>query len=672
MKKKGLYIFITLITIILLSLYLVLLNNKKEKESSFKKWNHLSIEQKVTKAEKFLAKIEKTEDIDKIIEVYCYLGDCYYKEFRFIESLNCYTNAHQLSEKNGEINTLPDITYKLAINYLDIGEYIKAHMYAIKTDSIERKSKSRSAETLNLLGSIYEKSGLYVKSLAMHYESLEIQKANKNQIGIANSYHNLAHIYMAGQRFDKAYTFYTNALEIYQKLSQNHHDSSLIKISVGKIKLSIGNYFISQNDSVNAFKFLNEALDIFVKEKNNVEIAQTLLYFGNYYLENKNYEKSNDYYSKSLKISNKTNNKIGKAAAKLNLSKVYYLHGDIEKAKKLLKEIVILTNEIGAKRQFAETAFLLYSIYTELPDSSEQIRKYAKLHFSSKKYLPNDETQDSIIQKSVHHEVTAQKNEEIEVQKYKQKSQIIILISLLIIIVISVAFYYYRRNSKQKRQYEIKIAEEQLQRFKEVVSAIENERKRIAIDLHDSLGQMLSTTKLYLSGLEDVIETQSETNKKLYKDTMNLLDSSCTELRNISYNIMPSSFIKYGLIASINELINKINDSELINVVFNNDGAETKYNENLEILVYRIVQESLNNIIKHAKATLVNLNFYQEKNVLYLSIKDNGKGMENISLFRNKGLGWKSIFSRIEMLEGTIDVITGINKGTEIKVEIPV
>ncbi|NJO88040.1 MAG: tetratricopeptide repeat protein [Chloroflexia bacterium] len=651
-------------------IYLFINDNKNEK-SIYTKWSGLPLKQQVKKAGEHLKIVEKTNNFDEIIEAYYYLGDCYYKLFRFNESLNCFTKAYQLSEMHEGINILPDITYKLAINYLDIGEYTKAHMYAIKTDSIERKRKSRSAETLNLLGNIYEKSGLYVKALAVHYESLELQKANKNEVGIANSYHNLAHIYMAGQRFDKAYTFYNNALEIYEKLSLNHQDSLLIKISVGKIKLSIGNYFIIQNDSSDAFRFLSEALDIFKQEKNEIEVAQTLLYYGNYYLGNRNFEKAIDYYIESLKISTKTNNKIAKAAAKLNISKVFYLQGNVEKAKELLKKNVALTSEIGAKRQFAETVGLLYSIYMELPDSSAQITQYAKLHFTSKKYLPNNETQDSIIQMSVHYEVTAQKNEEIEVEKYKQKSQIIILISLLIIIVHFCCLLFLQKKFKTKRQYEIKIAEEQLQRFKEVVSAIENERKRIAIDLHDSLGQMLSTTKLYLSGLEDVIENQSETNRKLYSDTINLLDNSCSELRNISYNIMPSSFIKYGLIASINELISKINDSELINIVFDNNVTESNYDETLEILVYRIVQEALNNIIKHSKATHVNLNFYQKNNVLYLSIKDNGKGMDDIGLFRKKGLGWKSIFSRIEMLEGTIDVITGINKGTEIKVEIP-
>ncbi len=671
MKKKGLYIFITLITIILLSFYFINYSSK-DKESTFKKWGNIPLNERVKKAEKHLLLTKKTEDTDKIIEAYCYLGDCYNKQFRFNESLSCFTDAYQLSEQSGISDILPDITYKLALNYLDIGEYIKAQKYAIKTDSIERKRKSRSAETLNLLGNIYEKSGLFIKSLAIHYESLELQKASKNQAGMANSYHNLAHIYMAGQRYDKAYTFYSKALEIYQTLSINHKDSALIKISIGKIKLSIGNYFISQDDSLNAFKFLDKAMDIFVKEKNDVEVAQALLYYGNYYLGNKNFKKAGEYYIKSLKINDKINNKIGKAAVKLNLAKLHLLQSNVEMAKKLLKENVVLTNEIGAKRLFAETAFILFSIYKELPDSTEQIGKYTKLHFKSRKYLPNNETQDSIIQMSVHHEVTAQKNEEIEVEKYKQKSQIIILFSLLIIIVISFSFFFYRRNSKQKRLYEKKLANEQLQRFKAVVNAIENERKRIAVDLHDSLGQMLSTTKLCLSGLEDMVENQTKTNKKLYTDTMTLLDSSCSELRNISYNIMPSSFIKYGLVASINELISKINDGNQIKVIFDYQKTEKKYSENLEILVYRIVQEALNNIIKHSNATLVNLDFHQENNMLFLSINDNGKGMENLDLYKNKGLGWKSIFSRVQMLDGAIDVLTGINKGTKIKIEIPV
>jgi len=670
LRSKPLYISITLIATVLLLAYFII-RNKAVNNSKFKDWDRFTIEKRIEKTEKHLALVKKSEDYEGIIEAYAYLGNCYYEQFRSNESLNCFINAYEFTEKYNKENISPDITYKLAINYLDIGEYLKAHEFAIRTDSIERTNKSRSAETLNLLGNIYEKTGLFVKSLAMHYESLELQKRNNNRIGIANSYHNLAHIQMAGQRYDKASTFYSKALEIYQQLPEKQKDSTSVKISIGKIKLSIGNYFTSQNDSLNAFKFLQEALVIFKEENSKTNIAQTHFYFGNYHFANQNFEIAEEYYLKSLAINNRSNNKIGKVVTKLNLSKVYYSQGKIVETIETLKKIITLTSEIGAKRQLAETADLLYSIYINFPDSVDQIKEYAGLFYKTKKYLPNELMQDSIIQMSVHHEVTAQKNEEIEIERYKKNTQIILLLSLLAIIVITTVFIFYRRNAKQKRRYEQKLAEEQLQRFKEIVDAIENERKRIAVDLHDSLGQMLSTTKLYLSGLEDMVEDQNKNDKKLYSDTITLLDESCSELRNISYNIMPGTFIKYGLIVSINELVNIINETNKIEVNFRNVGIESRYNENLEISVYRIVQEALNNILKHANANMININLSQENKLLALSIKDNGKGMDNIELYKNKGLGWKSIFSRVQMLNGNINVITGINKGTNINIRIP-
>ena len=123
---------------------------------------------------------------------------------------------------------------------------------------------------------------------------------------------------------------------------------------------------------------------------------------------------------------------------------------------------------------------------------------------------------------------------------------------VLIIIILSVVIF---RSQKNKKDFK-----KQKARFKEAYNAIEEERKSLALNLHDSLGQKLSATKLYFSGLEEIIEQQNDQNKMFYKKAVNLLDESFTELRDISYNVMPGSLIKYGLKPAVNEIINKISN----------------------------------------------------------------------------------------------------------------
>ncbi len=262
-------------------------------------------------------------------------------------------------------------------------------------------------------------------------------------------------------------------------------------------------------------------------------------------------------------------------------------------------------------------------------------------------------------------EAEKQKREALQEAKIKRQKTITYFLTagfLLMIILAILTFRTYRNKIK---------ANEQILRFKEVFNAIEEERKRITIDLHDSVGQMLSTTKLYLSRLKETIEKQSEDDKMIYSETIKLIDESSSELRNILYNIMPDSLVKFGLKTTIEEISNKISAGSNITFNLKSKGFEKRQSETLEIILYRIIQEALNNIIKHAWATEIDINMIKKSKKIYLSIYDNGKGMDDFELYKNKGLGWKSIFSRVQMLNGKVKVETGIDKGTKINIIIP-
>lgn len=677
MKKTILFILITGIILIVIIFIIFFTNDDQKKITEYRNFleqKNIPEDEKIKTAYLYLESAIKVNDINEMIHAYTILGNHFQTQHNTIKSIEYFLKVYNLAKDSKYHEVKSDICYKIGINYLVMGEYVNAHTFAMETYSIERKYKfsERSAETLNLLGSIYEKSGLYIKSLATHFESLELQKEKRNNRGIANSYHNLAHIYMLGERYDNAYTYYFKALDIYQNLLYNTTDSVDIEANIVKIQIAIGNYFVSQNDSTNALNFLNKALNISKRTNDRINLAQSLFNIGNVYFQWRNYAKARDYYLKSLEISKKENNKIGIVTSNINLGRIYYFNNQTKKAIEVFENGVNLAIEIKANRQIAEISDLLYSIYSEFPDSIRQTKKYASLFIKSRKYIPDEKTQDSIIQMSVKHEVTAEKNKEISIEKYEKRIRTILLSSVLVIVIIGFVFIFYRNKAKQQAIYEKRIANEQMIRFKEVFNAIEKERKRIAIDLHDSVGQMLSTTKLYFSGLEDLVEQQNKHNKMLYAEAINLLDASSAELRNISYNIMPDSLIKYGLKSAVEEIINKISNGSEINFNFKSVGFDKRQSETLEITIYRIIQEALNNILKHASATIVNIYLMKESDKINLLIYDNGKGMENFDFYKNKGLGWKSIFSRVQMLNGKIAIDTGINQGTKIDIMIPV
>lgn len=216
---------------------------------------------------------------------------------------------------------------------------------------------------------------------------------------------------------------------------------------------------------------------------------------------------------------------------------------------------------------------------------------------------------------------------------------------------------------------ERRLSELEKARFKAVIEAQEMERKRIAGDLHDSVGQMLSLSKLHLSEIMDNSSAYTGEQVQLYSRSMQLIDEACQEIRNISHNLMPGPLIRLGLLAAIKDLIRKINISKKIQITLESNLEATRFEEKVEISIYRVIQEIFNNILKHACASEVAVTLMKsaEKN-FKLSIADNGIGFDTREIVTSSGIGWKSIYSRLTMINGSMEINSSKNAGTRIEI----
>lgn len=203
----------------------------------------------------------------------------------------------------------------------------------------------------------------------------------------------------------------------------------------------------------------------------------------------------------------------------------------------------------------------------------------------------------------------------------------------------------------------------------------ERERTRLAKELHDSLGQILSVIKMHASAFVTIFQN----NKVLHHYQENLLnlnsqiDEACVETRNISYNLLPLLVEEYGIYVAIEELVKKYNvanKSIVIKTLFKNT-TKSLSKEN-ELILYRVVQESISNIIKHANAKEAFLQFFEDENILFITIEDNGIGFDSNEKNFKKGMGLDNMKSRINYLKGYFFMDSQINKGTQIFIEIPI
>lgn len=240
---------------------------------------------------------------------------------------------------------------------------------------------------------------------------------------------------------------------------------------------------------------------------------------------------------------------------------------------------------------------------------------------------------------------------------------ILLLASTLVILsYISIRIYTRRQLRIQLREAEL----EQNARLNAIVETEDKERKRIASELHDGLGQMLSTARLNVSGLQGI---SSDEDQVLVKKSLKIIDDACEEVRHISHNMMPGALIQMGLIPALEDLFDNINSSKLLQIHFTHN-LEAPIGESKEITVYRIVQEILNNTIKHAKATNVHISILKNNNILELEIKDDGIGFSTGTIKESTGIGWKNIYSRVSMLNGNIQVDSAGGMGTRVNIQL--
>ncbi|MBE9583368.1 sensor histidine kinase [Mucilaginibacter sp. JRF] len=238
---------------------------------------------------------------------------------------------------------------------------------------------------------------------------------------------------------------------------------------------------------------------------------------------------------------------------------------------------------------------------------------------------------------------------------YTVVSTSIILALIIVFFVVSVIRYHRRYISLQKDMIRAEITMQEL------------ERKRIANDLHDSLGPLLSSVKLYMQSLEDI----GEDNEALLDIANTHIDETINGLRQISYNLSPESLSRNGLVKATSEYLSRINSDRLLEIDFNSDD-DGMLPKDIEIHLFRIIQEIVNNTMKHARATKLKLIIASTVNQVTLRSTDNGIGFDAQNVEKNKrGLGLSSIKSRCEILNAQLSVNSAVDQGCSYVIKVP-
>jgi PAS domain S-box-containing protein len=205
-----------------------------------------------------------------------------------------------------------------------------------------------------------------------------------------------------------------------------------------------------------------------------------------------------------------------------------------------------------------------------------------------------------------------------------------------------------------------------------IIDTEEKNKERFAKDLHDGLGTLLSTINIYLNMLK------SETTEPAEKDnildfTKGLVNEAIQNTKEIAYNLMPDSISRFGLIGAINAHSERINKTGLISINFNHTSDIKKLNEDLELTLFRVIKELINNTLKHAKADTININLTKEESLIVLKFNDNGQGFDvesTLSENYHKGQGLSNLISRVKAINGTFKIDSKKGYGTSVLIKV--
>ncbi|MCD4698643.1 MAG: tetratricopeptide repeat protein [Bacteroidales bacterium] len=586
-------------------------------------------------------------------------------------------SAQYFINKAREIAEKDDIYYSGRINNLESNILIKRGDYERALGLLSQSSRffkqlkddKGLADTYNKVGVIYTFMAVYDSAVYYYIEANKKYRLQMDSLGIVKTLINTGKCFANLDDNQKAMDYFQQAKRIvlYKK------DPKL----EGNVYNNLGMIFsrLTQYDS--AIHYFDKAINIFDKMGSltefggNVFINKACIYDAQ-----EQYDKAFEDYNTALSLFNKTNDISGIVVSKLNIAVIYARWENYNKTLEIYDSCLVVAREYQLLDYVLDIYYNIFVTYQAL-GNYEKAFECQSYFINLKDSIYNIQRAETISDLELKYETEKNKakilKKDIELKKKKFERNLVYAISSGVLLIFVLLFL----NSQQKVRKDKIIKEKEIARLKEETKALaakalvegqEEERKRVAQELHDGLGVLLSTVKLQFTNFID----KNPENTVLLEKATNVLDRASSDVRRISHNMMPGILTKLGLIEAIEDLFDEVNFMENINAELLVNGGEERLPENVEIMIYRVIQEMVNNTLKHASATQISLVLTLHPKDVHIQFSDNGKGFNVKETAMRHTLGLQSIESRVLFFDGEINIESSEGKGTSFMIYLPV
>lgn len=558
-------------------------------------------------------------------------------------------------------------------------------------------------------GILYRLQGKERQAIYFHKKSLDLYVQLRNPVGLISNFNSIGNIFQNISAYDSAAYYYMKTIKLCQETEGKEQYLATVYLNLGEVFLNLG-------DFDNAREYLGKALEYAGRFENNKAQALAYTKLGNLASEMTDLDSALFYYQKAEPLYAKIKDELGindlfinngmvyekkglynQAFSNFNRALFYYKSQDypegiitawqniatvMSKQKKYtdalitLDSCIKLTLATGLNNERLGVLKQISDISYESGDFKRSF-DYLSRHNILKDSIYKLEKEEMVADLRIQYEreldqakILVLENENL--RKTKQRDLYLFSgLGIIALILFLLSFFWYKsRKDKIIAAQKIRQLEEEkkLLAARFLVEGQEEERKRIAKELHDGLGVLLSVTKMQFSAIKDA----SPENRPLIEKATKFLEQASGDVRKISHNMMPGLLAKLGLYEALEDLFERINDTEGIHATCDIRGAKERLAENKEIMLYRIIQEMVNNTIKHARAKNIELNFIILSNRLDIRFSDDGTGFKLGESGEPESIGLQSIWSRVKFLDGTISIESSAGKGTVYTIQIPV
>lgn len=632
-------------------------------------------------------------------------------------SFSIYGRAQTSLKKDSllkELSTVNNDTAK-ALLYIGIGNEYEmddpqsaAHYYLLAGELSKRiHYKLGMVKFISNYTGILNQQSKFDSSLLLNKQAIQFAKELNDPLLLGKCYGNTGNVFQYTNAYDSALYYYETARKYFEQqdqpllvarmydLMQNtyrelrQHDKAL-ELSIQAVNVLRGtndslyfatalanlgsNYSYTNQDS--ALKYYNEALAIATALNSIYTELGCQVNIGNIYLHQYNADKMKPHFERALQLSRLIDNAEGESIASRGIAHYFLYKKDLAQAKKFITRSLAISDSLNLQKEKFENLKSLSSILY-----AQQDYITAEKYLDSASAIERELNGEDIRQQTIAIEKkfeTEKKEAQIKLQQsqLRQKTTFnYVLVSgaavLLIITLLSYRNYRNRRKLQQVRIDELE-NEKQLAAIEAVLKGEEQERKRLAKDLHDGLGGMLSGIKHSFSNMKGNLILTPD-NARSFERSIDMLDSSIQEMRRVAHNLMPEILVKYGLDTALREFCYEIERSGVTHISYQPIGMnDAAVEQSVALSIYRIVQELVNNSIRHAaaKSILVQAHLMEQDHKLMITVEDDGKGFETASLQHSTGIGWSNIKNRMAFLKGKTDIISEPGKGTSVMLEV--